>query len=59
MFVPPEERRPWHPPPPEGRGSRPAESVLLFLIGLFLLAVFLAPIGGSGLVDAFLALVRR
>jgi hypothetical protein len=59
MFVPPEHRRSWHPPQPEGDKSRRGETVLLVLIGLFLLAMLLAPIGGSGVVQALLALLGR
>lgn len=59
MFVPPEHRRSWYPPRPEGGKSRRSETILLFLIGMFLLAMVLAPIGGSTVVQAFLALLPR
>ena len=59
MFVPPEQRRSWHPPQPDGKRSKPGETVLLVLVCLFLLSMLLAPIGGSTLVNALLALIRR
>ena len=59
MFVPPDQRRSWYPPRPEDRKPRPGEAVLLFLIVLFLLSMLLAPIGGSSLVEALLALMHR
>ena len=57
MYLPPEERRPWYPFQPEKRLSRRGELVLLWLVGIFLLAVLLAPIGGSTVVHALLALL--
>ena len=43
MFVPPEQRGSWHPPPPDGGKSKRGETFLLVLIGLFLLSMLLAP----------------
>jgi len=59
MFLPPEERRPGYPFQPEEGMSRRGEAVLLWLIGIFLVAVLLGPIGGSTVVQALLALLRR
>ncbi len=59
MFVPPEQRQPWYPPQPEREKSRRSENVLLFLIGIFLLSMLLAPIGGSTVLQAFLAVLPR
>lgn len=59
MFVPPEQRRSWYPPQPERGKSRRGENVLLFLIAAFLLSMLLAPIGGSTVVHALLAVLGR
>lgn len=59
MFLPPDQRRPWYPPRPEGRMSRRGEAVLLWLIVIFLVTVLLGPIGGSTIVQAVVALLHR
>jgi hypothetical protein len=59
MFLPPEERRPWYPAQPDDGLSRRGEAELLWLVGIFLLAVLLGPIGGSTLGQALLALLGR
>ncbi len=59
MFLPPEERQPGYPPRPDGGLSRRGEAVLLWLVGIFLLAVLLGPIGGSTLGQALAALLGR
>jgi hypothetical protein len=59
MFLPPEERRPWYPFQPKDGMSRRCEAVLLCLIGIFLVSVLLAPIGGSTILQALLALLRH
>ncbi len=59
MFVPPEHRQSWHPPRPAGKQTKGHETVLLLLIGIFLLSMLIAPIAGSTLVDALLALMSR
>ena len=58
MFVPPDQRRPWEPPPNDDGKLKRSENVLLFLIGLFLLSMLLAPIGGSTVVQALLFVLR-
>ena len=57
MFLPPEERQPWYPVPPDKGLSRRDEAVLLCLVAIFLLAVLLGPIGGSTLGQALVALL--
>jgi hypothetical protein len=57
MFVPPEQRRSWYPPPESPKRGR-SDTVLLFLIGLFLFSMLLAPIGGNTVVQALVALLR-
>ncbi len=59
MFVPPEQRGSWHPPPPDGGKSKRGETFLLVLIGLFLLSMLLAPIGGSTVLQAVMTLWPR
>ena len=57
MFVPPEERRSWQPPPPDGDRSRRGEDALLWLIGLFLVSMLLGPIAGGTVLQPLLALL--
>ena len=57
MFLPPEERQPRYPLQPDDGPSRRGEAVLLWLVGIFLLSILLAPIGGSTLVQALGALL--
>jgi len=59
MFLPPDERKPWYPSQPDGGLSKRDEAVLLWLVGIFLLAVLLGPIGGSTLGQALVALLGR
>jgi hypothetical protein len=59
MFLPPDERKPWYPPHSDDGLSKRAEAVLLWLVGMFLLAVLLGPIGGSTLGQALAALLAR
>jgi len=62
MFVdlqggwPPQE--PKKPPPPQPRLSTRAQKTLLWLIGLNVVLLLIAPIGGATLVAAILALIR-
>jgi|GEM_PF-3541046 len=56
MFVPPDQRRSGESPPPDSGRSKGSETVLLVLIGLFVASMLLAPIGGSTVVQALLAL---
>ena len=63
MFVPPEQRHPGSspgdaPPPKPAPPSR-GETIGLWLIGLLLLSIVLAPIGGSSLLEAVWYLWRR
>lgn len=59
MYVPPDERRAWRPPKPEGENSRRSEAVMLWLVVVFLLAVLFAPIAGGTLIQALLAVLHR
>ncbi len=59
MFVPPEHHQSWYPPQPDRGKSKRGETVLLVLIGMFLFSMLLAPIGGSTLVEAVVALLHR
>jgi len=59
MFLPPDERKPWYPSQPDDGLSKRDEAVLLWLVGIFLLAVLLGPIGGSTLGQALVALLGR
>jgi hypothetical protein len=59
MFLPPEDRQPGYPPQPDEGLSKRGEAVLLWLVGIFLLAVLLGPIGGSTLGQALAALLGR
>ena len=58
MFLAPDERKPWYPSQPHDGLSKRGEAVLLWLVGIFLLAVLLAPIGGSTLGQALVALLE-
>ena len=58
MFLPPDERKPWYPSQQHDGLSKRGEAVLLWLVGIFLLAVLLAPIGGSTLGQALVALLE-
>ena len=57
MFLPPDERRPWYPSQPDEGLSQRGEAVLLWLVGIFLMAILLGPIGGSTLGQALVALL--
>lgn len=59
MFLPPDERQPWYPFQPDDGLSKRGEAVVLWSVGIFLLAVLLGPIGGSTLVQALFALLGR
>lgn len=63
MFVPPEYRQPGppprHPTPPNRALTKRGETVMVWVVCLFLLLMFLAPIGGSTVVEAlWFALMR-
>ncbi|RTL45706.1 MAG: hypothetical protein EKK53_04975 [Burkholderiales bacterium] len=62
MFVPPEHRPhgplPWRPPEHKRRLTRREEAVMLWAVGLFLLTLLLAPLGGSSLVEAIWFLLK-
>ena len=55
MFVPPDQRPSWQPPPP-ARPANSGEKVLLVLIAILLLSMLLGPIAGGTLLQALPAL---
>ena len=57
MFLPPDERKTWYSSQPDDGLSKRGEALLLSLVGIFLLAVLLGPIGGSTLGQALVALL--
>ena len=62
MFLPPEQRHPGSspgdPPPPEPASPR-GETLGLWLIGLALVSIVLAPLGGSTLLEALWHVLHR
>lgn len=50
---------PWEPRRPPGRLTKRQERVIGWLVGLNLLLLLVAPLGGSTLVAAVIALVAR
>jgi hypothetical protein len=63
MFVPPEQwphrPPPWQPRPPRRELSKRGEVALLWVVGIVLLLMLLAPIGGSTVLEAIWFLLRR
>ena len=59
MYVPPDERRAWHPPKPQGGSSKRSEAIMLWLVAVFLLAMLFAPFGGGTLIQALLAVIHH
>lgn len=49
---------PWEPKRPRGRLTKRQEKVIGWLVGINLLLLLVAPLGGSTLVIAIVALVR-
>lgn len=62
MFLPPEQRHPgsspWQPPAKPAPPSR-RETVILWLVGLVLASAFLAPMGGSSVIEALWFVLRH
>ena len=63
MFVPPEHRQPgpppWRPAPPRRKLTKRGETVMVWVVCLFLLLMLLAPIGGSTVIQALWFLLSR
>ncbi|MCE7029707.1 hypothetical protein [Jiella avicenniae] len=55
-----DEKNQWGPIDPAGNGRRLGdrdEKVLLWVIGIFLASLVIAPIGGASVIEAMLALI--
>ncbi len=50
--------RPWRPKPAGRRLTRPQEKLLGWLVGINLVLLLVAPLGGATLVEAIVALLR-